>query len=36
MDGDVALQTINNSPSKREFHQLEAELPASGRQPSTI
>jgi glycosyltransferase involved in cell wall biosynthesis len=36
MGGDVALQRINNSSPKREFHQLEGELPASGRQVSTM
>ena len=36
MERDVALQTINNSSPKREFHQLEEELPASGCQGSTM
>jgi glycosyltransferase involved in cell wall biosynthesis len=36
MDGDVALQTIGNLSAKHEFHQLEEELPESGRQAPTM
>jgi glycosyltransferase involved in cell wall biosynthesis len=36
MDGDGALQTVNNSSTKREPRQLEEELPAGGRRASTL
>jgi glycosyltransferase involved in cell wall biosynthesis len=36
MDGDVTVQRIDESSPKRELHQLEEELAASGRQASTV